>query len=261
MPRPAVTALNLSGSSPYVLLCEHASNHIPARYAGLGLPPEELRRHIAWDIGAADLARALSGLLDAPLFLAGYSRLLIDCNRPPGAPTSIPVRSEATDIPGNQGLDEAERAARDDAFFRPFRERVTQELDRRRDQGRRTLVVGVHSFTPVYLGQARPMQAGILYGRAVGFGAALLAALRAEPGRVVGDNAPYRVGTETDYTVPVHGDGRGLDAALLEVRQDLLADPAGIAEWAQRLAAALCVAAGDLSVAAHGEKLVPPTRA
>ncbi|MBV8399523.1 MAG: N-formylglutamate amidohydrolase, partial [Acetobacteraceae bacterium] len=116
---PAVVAVNETGRSPYVLVCEHASNYMPARYRGLGLAAPELQRHIAWDIGAAPLARCLSALLDSPLFLSGYSRLLIDCNRPPLAPTSIPVRSEATEIPGNQGLDDAERERRANTFFWP----------------------------------------------------------------------------------------------------------------------------------------------
>ena len=237
-PPPAVTALNEGGASPYVLLCEHASNHIPASYAGLGLPPRDLQRHIAWDIGAADLARELSRRLDAPLFLSGYSRLLIDLNRPPGAPTSIPVRSEDTGIPGNLGLGAEERARRERAYFAPFHAAVSQLLDRRAAEGRRTIVVGVHSFTPVFLGVARPWLAGVLYAGAERFGRALVSRLAAELGPdAVGDNEPYRIEPEAhDYTVPVHGDARGLDAALLEVRQDLIASAADAEAWAARLA-------------------------
>jgi predicted N-formylglutamate amidohydrolase len=237
-PPPAVTAVNEGGASPYVLLCEHASNHIPASHAGLGLPPRDLERHIAWDIGAADLARGLSRRLDAPLFLSGYSRLLIDCNRPPGAPTSIPVRSEDTDIPGNLGLPAAERARREAAFFAPFHAAVARHLDRRAAEERRTVVVGVHSFTPVFLGVARPWLAGVLYDRAGAFGRALVERIGADLGPVaVGDNEPYRIEPEQhDYTVPVHGDARGLDAALLEVRQDLIATAAEAEAWAGRLA-------------------------
>ena len=235
---PAVTAVNEGGASPYVLLCEHASNHIPAPYAGLGLEPDDLRRHIAWDIGAASLARCLSNLLDAPLFLSGYSRLLIDCNRPLGAPTSIPTVSEATIIPGNQGLDAAERARRAAAYHAPFHRRVEQALDGRA-AGRPTIVIGVHSFTPVFLGERRPWHAGVLYGQATAFGQTLATRIGADPTLCVGDNEPYRVTPNTDYTVPVHGDRRGITAALIEVRQDLIGDDAGVEAWAARLAPAL----------------------
>ncbi len=235
----AVTVVNEGGASPYVLLCEHASNYIPAEYAGLGLPAAELQRHIAWDIGAADLSRLLSQRLDAPLILSGYSRLLIDCNRPLLTPTSIPTRSEDTDIPGNQGLDAEERARRAAAYFTPFQDQVVAMLDGRQRSGTPTIVFGVHSFTPVFRGVARPWQCGVLYGAATGFGRGLVARLAADPGLNVGDNQPYQIGRDTDYTVPMHGDGRGLPAALIEVRQDLIATPAGVEGWAQRMVPAL----------------------
>ncbi|MFT8244381.1 N-formylglutamate amidohydrolase [Roseomonas sp. BN140053] len=239
---PAVTVVNEAGASPLVLLCEHASNFIPARYAGLGLPPAELERHIAWDIGAAPLARALSAALDAPLFLSGYSRLLIDCNRPPGAPTSIPTLSEATAIPGNRDLSAEERAWREAAYFAPLRDAVSAHLDARQAAKRRSFVLGVHSFTPVFLGAARPWQAGILYAGALEFARKLIAGLRTQPDLCVGDNEPYRIEPEHDHTVPVHGDGRGLPAVLLEVRQDLIATEAGVREWTDRLVPVLAEA-------------------
>lgn len=235
---PPVTLLNAGGASPFVLLCEHASNHIPPEYQALGLPAAELERHIAHDIGAAALARRLSARLDAPLFLAGYSRLLIDLNRPWAAPSSIPEISEATVIPGNTGIDEAERARRQAAWFMPFHDSVAAFLDARPG----SVVIGVHSFTPVYLGETRPWHAGILYGQAERFGTALVRALTDDPTLVIGANEPYRIELEYDYTVPVHGDARGRDAVLLEVRQDLLGDAAGCEGWARRLAAALAAA-------------------
>lgn len=250
---PAVTTVNEGGASPYVLLCEHASNRIPAPYAGLGLGPRDLGRHIAWDIGAADLARGLSRRLDAPLFLSGYSRLLIDCNRPPGAPTSIPVRSEDTDIPGNLDLPADERSRREAMYFAPFHAAVARLLDRRAAEGKRTIVVGVHSFTPVFLGVARPWLAGVLYARAERFGRAMVARLAADLGPdVVGDNEPYRIEPEQhDYTVPIHGDARGLDAALLEVRQDLIAAEEEAEAWAARLAPVFEDAAKEAGAAGH----------
>ncbi len=212
---------------------------MPAQFGGLGLPDAELQRHIAWDIGAASLSRRMSALLDAPLFLSGASRLLIDCNRPPGSPTSIPVISETTRIPGNTALSREQAASRRVAFFDPFQAAIAQHLDARQAAGRPTILLGIHSFTPVFRGAARPWHAGVLYLGATALGAALVAALRGDPALTVGDNAPYQVTMEEDYTVPVHGDARGLPAALIEVRQDLLATPGGIEAWAQRLAGIL----------------------
>ena len=239
MDPPAATVEHAHGASAIVLVCEHASNHIPARYAGLGLPAAEQQRHIAWDLGAAALARQISALLDAPLILSGASRLLIDCNRPPGVPSSIPLVSETTLIPGNQGLTAGEAAARRAAFFDPFQDAVTRVLDARCDAGRPTAILGIHSFTPVFLGVPRPWQAGVLYLGAVAFGARLRDALREDAALTIGDNEPYQVNLEEDYTVPVHGDARAIPAALIELRQDLLGNEAGIEDWAQRLAAIL----------------------
>jgi predicted N-formylglutamate amidohydrolase len=235
---PPATAVNEGGTSRYVLTCEHASNLIPVQYKNLGLPDKELQRHIAYDIGAAMVARELSSLLDAPLFLSGYSRLLIDCNRPVGAPTSIPEISEVTPIPGNISLSAAEKSARAEAFYWPFQKMVAQHLDQRRDQGREAVVIGIHSFTPVFKGFTRPWHAGILFRHSRVLGEAFVAALQ-EPNLVVSANEPYQIGDTSDYTVPVHGEQRGNEAVLVEVRQDLIADAAGASLWAQRLAAAL----------------------
>jgi len=235
---PAVMAVNEAGRSPIVFLCEHASNYIPAEYGRLGLAEAELQRHIAYDIGVAELSAQLSQHFDAPLFLSGYSRLLIDCNRPLGAPTSIPEISELTVIPGNRGLSEAEKEDRAARFYRPFQNAVAAHLDRRQSERRATVVIGVHSFAPVFKGVARPWHGGVLYRRSEVLGERLLAVLR-EPGLELAANQPYQIGDLTDYTVPVHGEARRLEAVLLEIRQDLLADGEGIARWAERLAAAL----------------------
>ncbi len=234
-----VSVVNEHGASPYVLLCEHASNHIPDEYGRLGLDEADLGRHIAWDIGAAGTARHLAGLLDAPLYLSGFSRLLIDCNRPEGVPSSIPTVSEDTEIPGNRNLSQQERDRRAGAFFHPFRDAVAAALDRRQAEGRPTKVIGIHSFTPIFLAVSRRWQAGILYGSAAGFARSLIANLHAQTGLEIGDNEPYRVSKDTDYTVPRHGDARGLDAALVEIRQDLLTDKQGMETWASHLAKAL----------------------
>ncbi|AKT36747.1 N-formylglutamate amidohydrolase [Chondromyces crocatus] len=233
-----VEVVNEGGTSRYVLVCEHASNRLPRRVGDLGLTAAELERHIAWDLGAAQLARALGERLDAPLFMTNYSRLVIDCNRPRHSPTSIVEVSESTDIPGNVGLPEGERAARWRALFEPFRDAVTQHLDRRQAEGRPTAVIGVHSFTPVFLGIARRWQCAVLSLGAREFAQGLIERLREEVPEV-GDNEPYQPTLDGDHTVPYFGDARGLPAVLFEIRQDLLADSAGIAEWSERLARVL----------------------
>jgi predicted N-formylglutamate amidohydrolase len=235
---PAVETVNPEGRSPYVLLCEHASNYIPARYNRLGLAESELQRHIAWDIGVAPIARELAKLLDAPLVLSGYSRLLIDCNRPIGVATSIPEISETTPIPGNIGINQTERTYREEHFYWPFQREVGRILDRRQASKRPTIVFGVHSFTPVFKGVTRPWHAGFLFRKAERLGNALVAASQ-EPGLIVAANEPYQIRDDGDYTVPVHGEARGLEAVLIEIRQDLIGTREGQMEWVQRLVPAL----------------------
>lgn len=237
-PEP-VEILNETGTAEIVLLCEHASNHIPDEYRRLGLDASDLQRHIAWDIGAADVTRRLSSRLDAPAFLGTYSRLLIDLNRPIGVENSIPTRAEDTEIPGNAGLDASEQARRTERIFLPFHDRVSAHLDLRAAQGRRTRIVTIHSFTPVFLGVSRPWHAGVLYDRAQEFGETILAGLCGDGTLNVDSNVPYSISRDGDYAVPVHGDDRGLPAVLVEIRQDLLSTPSGVDEWVSRLAEAL----------------------
>lgn len=232
---PPYAVINPDGASPYLLLCEHASNRIPRALGDLGLPEAERRRHIAWDIGVSALSQHLSRALDAPLFMTNYSRLVIDCNRPLGAPSAIPEVSETTEIPGNRGLSGAERQHRIDTLFRPFAEAVARRLDRLQTEGRRPLVVGIHSFTPVYFGKQRPWHAGILYGEATGFGRALIRELQTESGLIIGDNEPYTIHPDEDYTVPIHADDRGLPGVLIEVRHDLIDTLRGVGEWGDKL--------------------------
>lgn len=237
-PPPAVTVRNPAGRSPFVLVCEHASNWMPPDYAGLGLPASELARHIAWDIGALQVARRTARLLDATLVEAGASRLLIDLNRPLDCATSIPETSEATQVPGNRNLTPGERQRRIARWFDPFQTRLADLLDHRQTARRPTVVIAVHSFTPVYLGETRPMRAGVLYRRSAGFGAALVGALGGADAGVT-HNQPYQIDDASDYTVPVHGEARGLDAVLVEIRQDQIATPQGARHWADRLAQSL----------------------
>src|SRR5690606_26366201 len=190
---PPYAVINPDGSSPYLLLCEHASNRIPRALGDLGLPLAERQRHIAWDIGVSALSQHLSAALDAPLFMANYSRLVIDCNRPLHVPSLIPEVSETTAVPGNAGLSDAERQQRIDTLFHPFAEAVSRRLDQRRQQGLRTIIIGVHSFTPVYFGKQRTWHAGVLYGEAKAFGRAIVDRLAADPALCIGDNQPYDI--------------------------------------------------------------------
>lgn len=236
---PAVDVLNENGAADIVLICEHASPHMPSEYGDLGLPAAERDRHIAWDIGAEAVARKLSAQLDAACFLGTYSRLLIDLNRPTDSPTSIPVRSESTDIPGNQFLADAERQQRIEQMFTPFHDRVAAHLDERDRKGRPTRIVAVHSFTPVFLGKNRPWHVGILFGKARAFGEEVITRLRRDPSLAVGANVPYVIDRMEDYAVPIHGDDRGYPAILIEIRQDLIGGESGAEEWAGRLAQCL----------------------
>ena len=238
-PEP-VEILTPDGRSPIVLLCEHASNYIPPEYAGLGVSVADLQRHIAWDIGAAEVARHLSRLLDATAFLGTYSRLLIDLNRPLSARTSIVTSSEATDIPGNAALPEAERERRQQTIFNPYHQAIEQHLRARADAGRKTCLVAIHSFTPVFLGNARQWHVGILFEKGRQMAEATLARLSADdPTLNVGANVPYSVSIEEDYGLLVHGDNVGNTAMLMELRQDLLATPDDASSWAARLAPVL----------------------
>ncbi|MGH6798529.1 MAG: N-formylglutamate amidohydrolase [Roseiarcus sp.] len=232
-----VTIINPAGASPFVLVCEHASNFIPGHYQRLGLPEAELLRHIAWDVGAGELTRALLSRLDATAFVAGASRLVIDCNRPLNSPTSIPKVSERP-IPGNRDVDEAERRARVRAWFKPFHAAIAKHLDDRVTRRIPTAVIGVHSFTPVLDGVARPMHAGILFAASATFGRAMIADLRRDESLIVVENAPYSIGAE-DWTIPTHADGRNLPGVLIEIRHDELATPSLIDSWADRLVHAL----------------------
>ena len=227
------------GRSPFLLTCDHAGARVPRRLGSLGVSAADLERHIAWDIGAADVAIKLAAALDAFAILQTYSRLVIDCNRRPGIPASIVRISESTRIPGNEIVTVEEAAAREREIFRPYHDRIRSELDARKAQGRLTILVSVHSFTPRFHGNKRPWHAGVLYNRDARLAGELLRRLRAEPGLVVGDNEPYSVGDATDYTIPEHGERRGLLHVGIELRQDLIAAEPGQSEWAERLARAL----------------------
>lgn len=231
----AFIELRPQGRSNFLITVDHASARIPQRLGTLGLPPSELTRHIAWDIGALAVARRVSDALDAPLIAQNYSRLVIDCNRDPKVESSIPLISESSEIPGNQNLSEADILARRVEIFDPYHGRIRELLDERLAMGRPTILVAQHSMTDVYKNVRREMHAAILYNRDRRFAGLVLDLLRQDAALIVGDNEPYFVSDDTDYTVPRHGEARGLPHVEIEIRQDLIGNEAGQSTWAARI--------------------------
>ena len=225
----------MDGASPFFLTCDHYGRMIPRALGDLGIDESERARHIAWDIGIAGVAEAVSDALGAHLIAQRYSRLVIDCNRPLSAASSIPPISEATTIPGNQGLTQQAAFERQQRIFAPYHHAITEALDQRAKTQRPTILVSLHSFTPIYAGVARPWHIGTLYNRDHRLPKAMLRELRREAALVIGDNQPYAVSDMTDYTIPVHGERRGLINTGIEIRQDLITDDNGQREWAERL--------------------------
>jgi predicted N-formylglutamate amidohydrolase len=228
--------LRPEGASDFVLAADHAGRLIPRVLGDLGLDEAERGRHIAWDIGIAGVTQTLSELLGAPAVLQVYSRLVIDCNRALHHPTSIPTISELTLIPGNEALSPEDRAARRQAIFDPYHTAIADLLDRRREAGRHTILVAMHSFTPVFKSVARSVEIGVLFHHETPLSRLMIDLLRAEGDLVVGANEPYAITDDSDYTVPAHGEGRGLDHVEIEIRQDLIGDSAGQQRWAERMA-------------------------
>lgn len=245
---------NGSGVSEFLLICEHAGRLIPRRLGTLGLDEAELTRHIAWDIGAREIAIALADLLDAPLFMQRYSRLVCDCNRRSEVASYTPEISEATPIPGNLRLTQVDRDSRTAAIFRPFHDAIAAELDRRQAAGIPTALITIHTFTPVFLGVARPWEIGVLFNRDRCFAPAIADWFKANTELTVGVNEPYSVGDDTDYAIPVHGELRGLRCVEFEIRNDLIDSAASALHWAGLIADAITaeITKGPQSLAPYG---------
>ncbi len=228
--------LNELGSSPIVLVCEHASNRLPESLGLLGLKPEDLNRHIAFDIGAEPVSRMLSRLLDAPLVLQRYSRLAYDCNRSPEHPGAMPDVSEIYEIPGNRNLDAGAKLARINALYRPFHAKLAGLLDRRAVHGKKTLFVTIHSFTRIYMGKERTVELGLLFDRDARMANELA---KSFPGIDTRLNEPYSAKDGVMHTANLHAATRGLPHIMIEVRNDLITTERGQQEWAQRLSVPL----------------------
>jgi len=230
-----VTVVNRQGGASCLLVCDHASNRMPEGYGTLGLPPEEMTNHTAWDPGALEVARHLSRLMDAPLVASNVSRLVIDCNRAFTAANLIAETAEGKPVPGNLGLDVDERTHRITAYHEPFHDAIDTLLAERPFAA----VVSVHSFTPVFFGKARPWHIGILHDADARLADVLMRRLEAAPGIVAGRNEPYSPADGVYYTLERHGTSQGLAAVMIEIRNDRLRDPGSAAEWAELLAPAL----------------------
>jgi predicted N-formylglutamate amidohydrolase len=228
---PAFDLVNPTGRAPLILFCDHAGRAVPQRLGNLGLAATHFDQHIAWDIGIADLGCRLSVLLDAPLLLGRYSRLVIDCNRHLDDPTSIPQISDKIEVPGNRGLTAADRRQRAEEIFTPYHHALDQLIDEKLAGGQIPVLLSLHSFTPVMNGFQRPWHIGILWNEDARLPVPLMRRLAAEPGLVVGDNEPYSGRDGHGYSMRTHAEARQLSHALIEVRQDLISDAKGVASW------------------------------
>ena len=230
--------LNADGKSRFVFISEHAGNLVPASLDNLGLSAHDLEDHIGWDLHIRAVGERLSQLLDAPYFCQAYSRLVIDCNRPPGNAQSILAVSDNRRIPGNEGLTDADVKARQDEIFHSFHGAVEAYLDERAARGEKRILISLHSFTPAMKsgGDDRPWQITFQYGRDPSLSKKLIALMETDPSTRVGDNVPYPVSDDTQYGIPLHGERRGLPHTMIELRHDVIASEASKDLWAQKIA-------------------------
>lgn len=232
------------GRGRFVIFCDHASNHIPAELEDLGLPPAELARHIAWDIGAAGVSAELSEMFDAPAILCGASRLVIDCNRQLNRRDLIPEVVDGAAIPGNRDLSDAARQLRIERWFEPYHAAVESVIADREAHGQTSIALSIHSMTPCLAGEARPWQIALSTYDDRTLAEPILEALRGGD-IVVGDNQPYNLDPAVDFSTPFHAIRRGISYLQVEFRQDEVADTSGQIKWARCFAAALARLPGD----------------
>ena len=254
-----VRTVNVEGRGPFVIVVDHASNRIPPAWGDLGLRPSERIRHIAWDPGALAVSLKLSDLLDAPVVHSTVSRLVIDCNRDTDAPDLVPKISELTEIPGNAELGADDLIWRIASAHTPFHSAIDRVLDARAAAGIETILVCMHSFTPSYKGAQRPWPIGLIHARDARYTAALRDALAADaPDLNIGWNEPYSALNGVTYTLEHHGDGRSVDATMIEIRNNEILEPNGVAQWADRLAR--CLTAARVALGGVPSHLSPPLR-
>lgn len=230
-----VEAFGVVADGPALILCEHASNHIPPRYAGLGLDAEARQSHAAWDPGARAVALHLAQALSSPMVAARVSRLVYDCNRPPEADSAMPERSEVIEVPGNRHLSAAQRAERVAHVYNPFCTAVTRVIAARKAAGRTTALVTIHSFTPVWFGKARTCEIGILHDDDTRLADAMLTEAHRLPHRVIRRNDPYGPQDGVTHSLKIHAMAQGLPNVMIEIRNDLLLDASAQAGMADEV--------------------------
>jgi predicted N-formylglutamate amidohydrolase len=255
VPEPVVAIETAEAPSPVVLVCDHASNHLPVRYGSLGLTADALLRHFAWDPGALAVSRGLSALLDAPLVFGCVSRLALDVNRHPSDVDSIVETADGSPVPGNFGISSVERERRVAEIYAPYHAAVADLLAQRAQRGRRSALVAIHTFEPNLKGVVRPWHCGVIFGSGSRLGEALVKSLQQEDGLVVGVNEPYAPSDRVYHTMSRHGEGNGHPAVMIEVRNDLVSDAEGQKAWAMRLAPLLQSGA---QLAFNAERAEPP---
>ncbi len=226
---------NVNAASRLLILCDHASNHIPSKYNNLGLNPNEIKRHIGWDIGAMNLSKKLSKNLNATLITSGYSRLLIDCNRPFAVPEAFIKKSENTIIPGNIKLSKKEKIQRAKKYCIPYRTKIQNILKIRMKKNIVPIIISVHSFTPVYNGKFRPWHLGLLFRKEKRLFTLLKKELNKNKTIKIGINKPYKCNLKGDFSIPYFAESNGLPCILLEIRQDLINSQSGVSKWSKKI--------------------------
>ena len=227
--------INKNGRAPVLLICDHASKAVPSNLNNLGLDQNSLAKHIGWDIGAAKITHGLSNSLDAVAVLAGFSRLVVDTNRHPGNPNSIPEASDGIIIPGNKGLSEALKTLRMKEYFWPYHQKISDEISRLWSRGKPPVLFSVHTFTPSMNGEDRPWHIGVLWNRDPRIAKPLIINLRKHPDNlIIGDNFPYS-GSQFAYSLDVHAGATVLSHCAVEIRQDLANTEERVSYWVNLL--------------------------
>lgn len=240
-----VVCENAEGTGPFVIVCDHASRRVAAEFGGLGLDSSALEAHIAWDPGALGVARVASKQLDAPLLWPDVSRLVIDCNRDPSAPDLIVAEADGTPVPGNRDLDPIDRNHRLADVHAPYHAAIEALLEKRQAEGLATALIAIHSFTPIWKGEPRPWQVGVVFGDDRRLADQLLEGLGTDPSLSLGINQPYSPADRVYYTVQRHTGPRALAGVMIEIRNDLIAGEVGQRQWGERLASILGGAKAD----------------
>ncbi len=237
-----VEIINPDATSDVLLICEHASNHIPSKFNGLGLSEETINSHAAWDIGAFYVAKIMSKLLDATVIAPRFSRLLYDCNRPPSSPTAMPVKSEIYDISGNVNLSKVEKNRRVKEFYLPYSNALNNLLFERTEASRLPIIVTIHSFTPTYHGKRREVEVGVIHDKDSRLAEIFLKICKDDSNLICQVNAPYGQEDGVTHTLSEYAVAKGLHNIMVEIKNDLITEDKGQYEMAEFLASCLKLA-------------------